>query len=314
MSQSKFLSRKAFLRLGAGGAIMAAMTSSARQGRAGDNKDVPMHTRSIPSSGEAIPVIGLGTWQAFDVGSGAAERARLGQVLDTLFQAGGRMIDSSPMYGQAEQVVGDLLSARTDGIDPFLATKVWTRGREDGVRQMDRSTARMQGQVDLMQVHNLLDWRTHLDTLRGWKADGKIRYVGVTHYTNRALDDVADLIETEDLDFVQIAYSVTVREAEQRLLPVAAEKGTAVIVNRPFEGGGVFRALRQQPLPPWAAELDCESWGQVLLKYLLGHPAVTCLIPGTGNPDHMRDNCRAGTGILPDSAARRRIEHFVDRL
>lgn len=172
----------------------------------------------------------------------------------------------------------------------------------------------MQDQVDLMQVHNLLDWRTHLDTLRGWKADGKIRYVGVTHYTSRALDEVADLIETEDLDFVQIAYSITVREAEQRLLPVAADKGTAVIVNRPFEGGGVFRALRQHPLPPWAAELDCESWGQVLLKYLLGHPAVTCLIPGTGNPAHMRDNCRAGAGILPDPAARRRIEHFVDTI
>lgn len=280
-----------------------------------------MQTRIIPSSGEAIPVIGLGTWQAFDVGNNAADRARLGRVVDALFDAGGRVIDGSPMYGRAEQVVGDLLAGRSGGgsrdvgTGPFIATKVWTRGRDEGIRQMTRSAQRFQRPViDLMQVHNLLDWREHLATLRAWKADGKIRYLGVTHYTARALDDVADLIEREDLDFVQIAYSVTLRDAERRLLPTAANNGTAVIVNLPFEGGGIFRAVRGTPLPEWASELGCDSWAQVFLKYLLGHPAVTCIIPGTGNPEHMRDNAQAGAGMLPDAAQRRRMAAYFETL
>ncbi len=274
-----------------------------------------MIERPIPSSGEKIPVIGLGTWQAFDVGRSLRDRARLGRVLDELFAAGGTVIDSSPMYGRAEEVVGDLLAERTDDPQPFLATKVWTRGRGDGVRQMSRSAARFRNPtVDLMQVHNLLDWRVHLDTLRGWKSDGKIRYLGVTHYTSRALDEIAELMATEALDFVQIAYSVTVRDAERRFLSAAADTGTAVIVNRPFEGGGIFRAVRRQPLPGWAADIGCQSWGQIFLKYILGHPAVTCVIPGTGNPDHMRDNTGAGKGILPDTAFRRRIIEYIDAL
>jgi len=274
-----------------------------------------MHTRAIPASGETIPIVGLGTWQAFDVGNDRQARERLGHVLDELFAAGGRVIDSSPMYGHAEQVVGDLLVGRPPEPAPFVATKVWTRGQEEGVRQMNRSATRLgKAQINLMQVHNLLDWRAHLDTLRGWKASGKVRYLGVTHYTNRALDDVTALIETEALDFVQIAYSAMERSAEERLLPAAAAHGTAVIVNLPFEGGGVFRTVRNRPLPDWAAEFDCQSWAQVFLKFILGHSAVTCVIPGTGNPDHMRDNTGAGKGALPDEVGRKRIARYLKAL
>ncbi len=218
------------------------------------------------------------------------------------------MIDSSPMYGRAEQVVGELLDPSQR---PFLATKVWTSGREEGIAQMRRSMRLMAPRADrpfdLMQIHNLVDWRTHLPTLRAWKEAGTIRYWGITHYTDAAFGEMESIVRTEKPDFVQLPYSVGAREAEKRLLPACAEQGVAVLVERPFEAGSLFRDVVKRPLPAWAAEMDCASWAQVFLKFILGHPAVTCPIPATSNPEHMADDVRAGYGRLPDEPLRRRI-------
>jgi len=267
-----------------------------------------MQTRPIPSTGEAMPVIGLGTWQTFDIGSGASARAERVDVLRTLFEAGGTMIDSSPMYGRAEGVVGDLLAQMGAHDRAFLATKVWTRGEGAGVRQMNESFRRFRTDViDLMQIHNLVDWRTQLRTIRAWKNEGRLRYIGITHYTEHAFDELAEVMRSEPLDFVQLPYSIAVREAEHELLPLAADKGVAVIVNRPFEGGGLFRRRNRAPLPAVASELGIKSWGQLFLKYVLGHPAVTCVIPGTSNPGHVADNLAAGVGPLPDAEMQARL-------
>ena len=277
--------------------------------------DQPMPTRVIPSSGEPLPVVGLGTWRSFHVGASVAERAPLREVLETLFGAGGSLIDSSPMYGPAEQVVGDLLAAMAARQRAFIATKVWTHGREDGIRQMNESMRLLRVQrLDLMQVHNLVDWRTHLATLRDWQQTGRVRYLGVTHYTESGLDDLARVIEAERPDFVQFAYSIDQRAAERRLLPLAAELGVATIINRPFGGGGLFRRVRGVALPPWAGELGIESWGQFFLKFILSHPAVTCVIPGTGNPKHARDNVRAALGTLPDGQQRERMAEWLSQI
>jgi diketogulonate reductase-like aldo/keto reductase len=254
-----------------------------------------MHTRVIPSSGAEIPVIGCGTWENFDVGHDERQREPLRQVLDTLFQSGGSIIDSSPMYGAAEKVVGELLKRGNSQSNAFIATKVWTQGREAGIRQMDQSIALL-GKVDLMQVHNLVDWRTHLATLRDWKSQGRIRYIGVTHYTSSAYRELESVLRHETLDFVQLNYSLDERETEERLLPLAVHRGAAVIVNRPFGEGHVLRSLHGRTLPAWASEYGCTTWAQLLLKFVLSHPAVTCVIPGTGDPDHMAENCRAGVG------------------
>ncbi|SEU37646.1 aldo/keto reductase [Stigmatella erecta] len=267
-----------------------------------------MRTRPIPSTQEALPVIGMGTWQTFDVGPGAEARAPLEEVLRTFVALGGTLVDSSPMYGHSEEVVGTL--AEKTGLQPklFLATKVWTSGKAEGVRQMEDSLRKLRTQrVDLMEVHNLVDAGTHLDTLRAWKEKGRVRYVGVTHYTASAHDAVAKLLQSRPVDFVQINYSVGEREAEQRLLSVAQERGVAVIANRPFAGGGLLQRLKRKPLPPWAAELDCDSWAQLLLKFVISHPAVTCAIPATSKPSHLRDNMKAGLGRLPDETLRARI-------
>jgi diketogulonate reductase-like aldo/keto reductase len=289
------LSRRRFLQVG----LVGARTTTR------------MLTRKIPRTGEELPVIGLGTWQTFDVGDGA-ERAPLSSVLRTFFAAGGRLIDSSPMYGRAESVVGDLLAASpppvSPGVIPFLATKVWTSGRTRGEEQMRTSLERMRTKkMDLMQIHNLVDWRTQLATLRAWKAAGKIRYLGVTHYQPDAFDELEAIIKKEKVDFVQLPYSIAVRKAEERLLPAAAENQTAVIVMRPFEGGSLLRDVRGKPLPPWAAEIDCTSWAQVFLKFILGHPAVTCPIPATSKPEHIADNVLAGVGRMPDEPLRRKM-------
>jgi diketogulonate reductase-like aldo/keto reductase len=271
-----------------------------------------MLTRTIPKSGEKLPVIGLGTWQTFDVGPSPGERKEQKEVLERFLAAGARVIDSSPMYGRAETVVGDLLRELGEERTPFLATKVWTSGREAGVEQMRDSLRKMgHGQLDLMQVHNLVDVRTHLPTLREWKASGRIRYLGVTHYLRGAFDDLEKLIREESLDFVQLPYSIALRDAEERLLPAAAEHGTAVLVMRPFESGELFHRVKGKPLPPWAADLDCKSWAEFFLKYILGHPAVTCPIPATRNPRHLEDNLRAGTGRLPDAKTRARMVEFL---
>lgn len=260
-----------------------------------------MQTRLIPSSGAALPVIGCGTWRGFDVGSQPEQLQQRAQVLSALFDCGGRVVDSSPMYGSAEQVVGELLEASGSRERAFLATKVWTQGQRAGIEQMERSMALLRTRhIDLMQVHNLVDWRTHLETLRAWKAEGRISCIGVTHYTDSAHPELEQVLRAEPLDFVQFNYSIADRNAEKRLLPLAAERGVAVLVNLPFGGGGVLQALRSRPLPEWAAAIGCTSWNQLLLKFVLSQPAVTCVIPGTSSPAHMRDNAVAGSGELPE--------------
>lgn len=267
-----------------------------------------MLKRPIPSSGELLPVIGLGTYKVFDVGRGEAERAPLIEVLRVLTEAGGSVVDSSPMYGAAEEVVGDLAARAKLQKGLFLATKVWTRGRGEGIAQMERSEKLLRTRaIDLMQVHNLVDVDIHLQTLAGWKEKGRVRYVGVTHAATSEHGQVMQVLSANRLDFVQINYSLGEPEAERRLLPLAQERGIAVIVNRPFAGGNLFRTLRERPLPGWAAEIDATSWAQVMLKWVLSHPGVTCAIPATSKPEHMRDNVRAGFGRLPDAALRARI-------
>ncbi len=254
-------------------------------------------------------MIGCGTWRGFDVGADAGSRIPLNGVLEALFQAGGSVVDSSPMYGRAEAVTGDLLAAGSWRPKAFIATKVWTRGREAGIAEMRRSMELMKSgpMIDLIQVHNLVDWRTQLETLRAWKAEGRVRYVGITHYTPSAHDELEAVMRAARPDFVQLDYALDDRAAERRLLPAAAELGIAVLVNRPLGGGGLARRLQGRALPDWAAEIGCTSWGQILLKFVLAHPAVTCAIPGTANPQHMRDNALAGSGVLPDAAMIKRM-------
>ena len=280
-----------------------------------------MITRPVPSSGEALPVIGLGTSQVFDVGSGALgggadSRQPLGEVLRLMLDGGGKIIDTSPMYGRAEAVTGDLVADMEVRPHVFLATKVWTSGREAGALQMRRSAELLKSPViDLIQIHNLQDWRTHLATLRAMKAAGKIRYIGITHYTTGALAELARILRAEPgIDFVQCAYSLGTRDAETALFPIAAERGVAVIVNRPFEDGGMFRRVRGRNLPEWAAEFDCASWAQLFLKYIIAEPAVTCAIPATSNPAHMEDDLKAGSGRLPDAKQRQQIRQLWDAL
>ncbi|WP_248322406.1 aldo/keto reductase [Caballeronia sp. Sq4a] len=272
----------------------------------------PMHKRPIPSTGEALPVVGCGTWRTFDVGNDAARRRELADVLRVLFAAGGSVIDSSPMYGSSEAVAGALVTELHARDKAFIATKVWTEGREEGIAQMEQSMQRLAApRIDLMQIHNLLDWRTQLATLRDWKAAGRVRYIGITHYTSSAFPQVEAVLRAERVDFVQINYAANDRDAEARLLPLAADRGVAVIVNQPFGGGSLLAELRGKPLPPFAAELGCASWAQLLLKFVLGNPAVTCVIPGTGRREYMIDNVHAGIGVYPDAALRRRIQEAV---
>jgi diketogulonate reductase-like aldo/keto reductase len=275
-----------------------------------------MITRPIPSTGEPMPVIGLGTWRAFDIDSDETGRRPLRQVLKRLLDDDGRMIDTSPMYGRAEAVTGDLLAELRARSRSFLATKVWTTGRERGIEQMRRSAQLLRSEIiDLMQIHNLVDWRTHLATLRRMKDEGRVRYIGITHYTTGALPELARILRAEPgVDFVQLGYSLAARAAETELLPTAAEHGVAVIANQPLEQGDLFRRVRQHALPDWAREFDCTSWGQLFLKYILAERAVTCVIPATGNPDHMMDNLAAGFGSLPDARQREQIRKLWDTL
>ncbi len=274
-----------------------------------------MLTRAIPSTGEKLPVIGLGTWQAFDVDLTSDNRRHLGDVLSLFVKLGGRVIDTSPMYGRAEDVIGALTTALGIQDKIFLATKVWTRGKEDGIKSMERSMALLRAKrIDLMQVHNLVDVQTQLTTLREWKAQGRIRYLGVTHYEAGAFADVERIMRSEKLDFVQINYSLMEREAEEHVLPLARERGIAVIVNRPFGGGDLFNRTRSKPLPDWAAEFDCHSWAQFFLKWIVTNPGVTCAIPATNKPGHLEDNIQAGIGRFPDEKMRHRMVEFVSSL
>jgi len=264
--------------------------------------------RLIPSSGEAIPVIGLGTSRTFDVGADSAARDALLPLMREFFARGGTVIDSSPMYRSAESVTGYLLDRLQPSPGAFVATKVWTEGAESGREQMQTSAERLATpRIDLMQVHNLRDWRTHLATLRDWKDAGRIRYIGITTSRASQFEDFAEVMRAEDLDFVQLNYSAGEREAEAVLLPLAADRGMAVLVNRPYMRGALFKQVKGRAVPDWAVDYDCTSWGQIFLKFALSHPAVTCLIPATSKLEHMTDNMDAGFGRQADAAFRERL-------
>ena len=268
----------------------------------------PMLTRKIPPTGELLPVVGLGTWQTFDVGADAVARAPLENVLREFVARGGKLIDSSPMYGRSEEVAGDLIAKLGLREKLFIATNVWTSGEAAGIAQAEASMNKLRVRpLDLLQVHSLLDVDTHLRTLGEWKRDGRVRYIGTTHYTASAFDTVARVIGANAVDYLQINYSVGERDAERQLLPLARVRGIAVIVNRPFTGGELLRELRITPLPAFAAGIDCTSWAQLLLKFVISHPAVTCAIPATARVEHLRDNMDAGLGRMPDEKLRARI-------
>ena len=269
--------------------------------------------RIIPSSGEKITAIGLGTWISFDIGTSISKRERLKNVLKILVEKNGSIIDSSPMYGTSEQVVGELSEELKIRHKLFFATKVWTSGRQNGVEQMDDSFARMRTQtMNLMQVHNLVDAESHIRTLKEWQSTGKIKYWGVTHYLESAIPSLIAIIKKHKPDFVQFSYSIRNREAEKQLLPQCKDEGVAVIINRPFDGGSLFDSIKDQKLPAWVAEYDIKTWAQFFLKFIISHPAVTAAIPGTSNPDHMSDNILAAYGKLPDTAARHKMAGLLN--
>ncbi len=268
--------------------------------------------KAIPLSGEQIPVIGLGTSRVFNVGKDAAELGKLREVVQILASVGNSMVDTSPMYGEAERAVGELVEDLGMRRQLFFATKVWTEGRQAGIEQMQESLRLLRTQtIDLMQIHNLVDWQTHIKTLRDWKEQGIIRYLGVTHYHASAHDDVIRVMQQTPLDFLQINYSLAEPQAEDRVLPLAQDKGIAVIANRPFARGALFRATKGRGLPDWAKEIDCQSWAQLFLKFVVSHPAITCAIPATSKPGHMLDNQQAGKGRIPDSPMRERMHALI---
>jgi aryl-alcohol dehydrogenase-like predicted oxidoreductase len=264
--------------------------------------------RSIPSSGEKLPVIGLGSALTFDVRSRSPEAKAVGEVLALFVKHGGKLIDTSPAYGNAESLIGELAYESHLRDSLFLATKVWTRSQPEGIAQMERSLQRFRTRtIDLMQVHNLADVDREMTSLREWKAKGRIRYTGITHSEDRGHGEVERVMRLQKPDFVQINYSLVDRAAAQRILPLAQELGMGVIINRPFGGGGIFQVISAKPLPKWAAEFDCHSWAQFLLKWIVAHPAVTCVIPATNSPQHLEDNMAAGVGRLPDAKTRARM-------
>lgn len=274
--------------------------------------------KTIPSSGETLPIIGIGTARRYDVGESETERAPLREVLREFTAMGGQVVDTAPTYGRAEQVTGDLVREIGNREQVFIATKVSLRGqtgREAGIRQMETSMQRFgTDHIDLMQVHNLVDWRTQLATLREWKEAGRIRYIGITTSFPRQYEEFEQVMREQTLDFVQLDYAIDNRDAEQRLLPLAADRGMAVLVNLPYSRGKVFAAAGDRPLPEWAAEFDAHTWGQFFLKFVVSHPAVTCAIPGTAKMDYLIDNLGAARGRLPDTAQRKQMEQLFDSL
>jgi Aldo/keto reductases, related to diketogulonate reductase len=279
------------------------------------NQEANMLTRPIPSSKEQLPVIGLGSWLQFDVGTSASEREPLKEVLQQMLDKGGKLIDSSPMYGRSEEVIGELTAASGHASRFFYATKVWTSGEQAGIQQMQQSMLRMKrSTLDLMQVHNLEDWKTHLKTMNKWKAEGRLRYTGVTHYTVSAHAQLEEIVRSKVVDFVQFNYSIRVRHAEKSLLKACMDTGVAVIINEPFEKGDLFRLPKGKTLPAWAADYDIKSWAQFFLKYIISHPAVNCAIPGTSNPKHAADNMMAGYGKLPDEKGRKKMVEFIESI
>jgi diketogulonate reductase-like aldo/keto reductase len=314
---SHSITRRQALRLGAGALATAALApgllggTAAAQGRTAFARD--LIRKRIPASGEEIPVIGLGTWQTFMVEDTEAELEPLREVLRSFVELGGRVLDSSPMYDPAERVTGDLAAELGILDDLWVATKVWTEGAAEGRTQMEQSLAELRRpNIELMQVHNLVDVEVHLETLQAWKEQGRFRYIGITNTSAQRYPAVEALLDDERLDFLQTNYSLGERQAAERLLPKARERGIAVITARPFAGGQLFPRVQNRPLPEWAAEFDCTAWSQFFLKYIVSHPAVTCAIPATANPNHLRENMGAGVGRLPDEATRRRMEALID--
>jgi len=294
--------------LGAGRAAALAALAGPARALARDSMNAAPLTRPIPSTGEQLPAIGLGSWQTFDTD----DPSKLQPVVARFLALGGRVIDSSPMYGRSEAAIGAMLAGirKADPKAPaaWLATKVWTKGKREGIEQMKRSIDRLGApKLDLMQIHNLVDWRTQLATLREWKAAGTIRYLGVTHYAHAAFEELEQILRKERIDFIQLPYNAADRDAERRLLPAAADRGVAVLVMEPFASGALLRATRGKPLPAVARDLGCASWAQLLLKFIVGHPAVTCPIPATSKLDHLEDNLGALRGPVPTEAQRRQI-------
>ncbi len=307
---SRPLDRRSFLKLCS---ACAAVTAIGGELVAAD--PLSPTVRAIPSSGEKLPVIGMGSWITFHVGNNAAERAIRVEILREFFARAGGMIDSSPMYGYSEEVIGYCLKRLGKPEALFSATKVWTVGEMIGVSQMKHSQYLWGGdEFDLMQIHNLVDWKTHMKTLREWKEQGRIRYIGITTSHGRRHGEFEQVMKREPLDFAQFTYNILDREAERRLLPVAADRGIAVIVNRPFRRGALLDRLKGKPLPAWAGEWDCQNWAQFLLKFIVSHPAVTCAIPATSQVAHMRENMGANFGRLPDSRTRARMVRYVETI
>jgi diketogulonate reductase-like aldo/keto reductase len=271
--------------------------------------------KTIPATNEHLPVIGMGSWITFDVAHNPYESVARVKVLQAFFDYGGALIDSSPMYGSSEEVIGKVLKKIANKDALFAATKVWILGKNSGIRQME-SSQHLWGvkRFDLMQIHNMLDWETHWETLREWKAAGRVRFVGITTSHGSRHEALVKAMEKTPFDFVQFTYNLEDREVEKKLLPLARERGMAVIINRPFQRGGLFNHVRGKPLPPWAAEFDCHNWAQFLLKFIVSHPAVTCAIPATSRVDHMLENMGAGFGRLPDAATRKRMIEYFERL
>jgi diketogulonate reductase-like aldo/keto reductase len=261
---------------------------------------------------ESLPVIGMGTWNTFDVGASTDERQPLLDVLRTFYRAGASVIDSSPMYGNAESVTGDLVAQLNEQQQTFYATKVWTRGTENGVAQIEQSMQRMKtARLDLLQIHNLVDWRAHAGTLRRLQIEGRARYVGITHYTESGYADLEGALTAETFDFAQFNYSIASRQAEKRLLPFCQDRGISVLINRPFEEGELFQHVANRKLPSYAKQIGCHSWSQFFLKFIISHPAVTCVIPATARVEHMKDNLQAGFGLMPDAKLRERMAKDV---
>ena len=280
---------------------------------ASSNND-SMRTKPIPTTGEELPIVGLGTYRVFDTDSTPAEIAARRKIVEQLIKSGGSLLDTSPMYNRSEKVIGDVIASGADRDRLFLATKVWTDGQASGSQQMQRSAKLMQTDViDLMQVHNLRDTGLHMQTIREWQKQGKVRYSGLTHYTDSAQAELTTEMQQFKPDFIQINYSIGDRAAERKLLPMAADQGVAVLINRPFQAGGLFDAVAGKSAPDWAGEF-AQSWGQFFLKFIISHPAVTCVIPATSKPHHMIDNLGAGIGPLPDQAMRKRMIDYFESL
>jgi len=310
IGDGRLFTRREILALAA--AAGAAAVLPAAQGRAAEG---PVQTRPIARTGERLPIVGIGTAIVFDIGDDRQQRAERRAVIQTLIDGGGRLIDTAPSYGEAEVVVGDLLAAMAARDKVFLATKVRADSDAEKLEQMNASLARLRTKrVDLMQLHNVSDPKTQLRTLREWQHKGFTRYIGITHFRASANKTIEEVMRREKPEFIQVNYSLVERSVEERLLQQAADTGTAVLVNLPFARGRLFRAVRGKPLPEWAKEFDATSWGQFFLKYLLAHPAVTCVIPGTDKPQYMVDNLGAGRGRLPDAAMRKKMAAFWESL